>query len=199
MLAVLSDVVRNLVIFIIMVAVLELLLPRRDFRPFINMVVGLVLILMLLAPLRSLPLLPWFKAPMLEIREAVSQDDVAARLAELEQVNWEMTLARYRDLVKEKITALLQARGKEPVTLEFALEEDINHPQFGTPQKIFVLAREARQQPAGIVQPVEKVEIGPGTEKGEMPAGRRAPELEKSIAQALGVSQYVVEVWVFTE
>ncbi|NLM46275.1 MAG: stage III sporulation protein AF [Firmicutes bacterium] len=199
MLAVLSDMVRNLVILVIMVAVLELLLPRKDFRPFVNMVVGLVLILMLLMPLRSLPLLPWLKEPVLKIREAVSNDDVAARLAELEQVNWEMTLDRYRELIEEKITGLLQASGREPVALEFALEEDVNHPQFGTPRKIYVLAREAKQQPVGIVQPVEKVEIGKRAEKSEAPAGRRAPDLEESIIQALGVSRHVVEVWMLAD
>jgi len=199
MLAVLSEMVRNLVILIILVAVLELLLPRRDFRPFVNMVVGLVLILMLLSPLRSLPALSALELPLLEIREAVGKDDVAAKLAMLEQVNWEMTLARYRELIRDKITALLLADGKEPVTLEFTLEEDINHPKFGTPRRIYILVREEEQRPAGIVKPVEKVEIGPAADKGEAPAGRRAPGLEKSIAEALGVSPQVVEVWLLAE
>ena len=38
----------------------EMMLPRREFRPFVNMVVGLVLMLMLLVPLRSLLQLPGY-------------------------------------------------------------------------------------------------------------------------------------------
>lgn len=195
MLAVLSNVVRNIVILIFLVTILEMMLPRREFRPFVNMVVGLVLMLMLLVPLRSLLQLPGVLEPVLEIRDALTENAVAERQAQLEELNWELTLTRYRQLVEEKVAQLLLAADLELVSLELQVEEEVNHLEFGVPRQLTVVAQ-PRQQSAGLVEPVEPVKVEVGAAAGQLGAktGVLEAEYAAQIAAALGIAAEIVEV-----
>lgn len=196
MLAVLSDVVRNIVILIVLVTMLEMLLPRNDFRPFVNMVVGLVLMLMLLSPLRSLLQLPGALDPVLEMRMSIAEADVTKRQEMLEQMNWDLTLARYRDLVGAKINAVLAEEGLAVVSLELELEEDVAHLEFGVPRRVSIVAGESGK--SGAVAPVEeiRIETGPGRAAPEPGAAMRQQAVEAKLASGLGISREKVEVYV---
>lgn len=199
MLAILSEIVRNIVVLIILVTLLDLLLPRNHFRPYINMVVGLVLMLMLLSPFRSVLQFPATSEPVLEMRLYMGESEVDRRFALLEQINWELTLERYRMLMLEKISETLAQEGLEIVEIALELEENINHPEFGQPQKIVVVAKKTQ-----IVAPrpgqVENVEIKIGE-----PAPERAVErvvdnrMERLIGEQLGVGAEKIEVVVLRD
>lgn len=193
MLAVLSDVVRNIAILIVLVTILEMMLPRKEFRPFVNMVVGLVLMLMLLAPLRSLMQIPGLIDPVIEMRDALIAETVAAKQAQIEEMNWDLTLAQYRQLVEEKVTQILLAAKLEVVSLALEVEEDVNHLEFGVPRQITVVARPLAQQP-GLVDPVEPIEVEIGDTEPLIEAGAFAEEFAAQIAAALGISAAIVEV-----
>ena len=193
MLATLSDVVRNIVVLIILVTILDLVLPRSDFRPFVNMVVGLVLMLMLLSPLRSLLNLPGALDPVWEMQMSVSQSDIDARQALMDQMNWDLTLDRFRNLVKEKISSVLVEEGLEVVELTLLLEEDTNHMEFGQPQQITVLAQPGPPVQAGIER-VEKVRIDLGGNVATAPEAVRHSRLEKRLGDILGVSAEKIEI-----
>lgn len=198
MLAALSDVVRNIVVLIILVTIMDLLLPRSHFRPFVNMVVGLVLMLMLLAPLRSVLHFPGALDPVLEMRLAVSESDIEQHYAMLEQLNWDLTLDRYRSLVRERIETILSKEGVKVSELELELEEDVNHLEFGQPHRVVVRAGPAAAEAAGPGQ-VErvKIEIGkPAPDTAE--AFSRDGRLERLVAEALGMRVEQVEVYLQT-
>ncbi|MCR3922166.1 MAG: stage III sporulation protein AF [Firmicutes bacterium] len=196
MLAILSDVVRNIVILIILVSIMEMLLPRKDFRPFVNMVVGLALMLMLLAPLRSLLQLPGLLDPVIEMRDSITEEDVAERQVILEQMNWDLTLERYRQLVEEKIAAVLRNEDLVIVSINMKVEEDVNNLEFGTPRYIEVVAQTGAPTEDDIA-PVERVQVEIG---GEMstPTREREREVEAQVADVLGISRNIVEVYVLT-
>lgn len=193
MLAVLSEVVRNIVILIVLVTILEMMLPRKEFRPFVNMVVGLVLMLMLLAPLRSLLQMPGLLDPVVEMRDALTEETIARQQAEIEQMNWDLTLVRYRQLVEEKVAQLLREADLEIVSMDLQVEEDVNHLEFGVPRQISVVAQPL-QPPAGLIEPVEPIEVGIG--EGELVPGAGVYEAEfaDQIAAALGISAELVQV-----
>lgn len=195
MLVTLSEVVRNIVVLIILITVLDLVLPRSDFKPFVNMVVGLVLMLMLLSPLRSLLNLPGVLDPVWEMQLSVSQSDIDARQALLEQKNWELTLARFRDLVREKISFVLAEYGLEVMELTLLLEEDTNHLEFGQPQQIMVWAQPVQPVQGGIER-VEKVRIDLGGSTAAVPESVRAGRIEQRLGDILGVKAEKIEVWV---
>lgn len=200
MLDVLSDVVRNLVVIIIVATILELLLPRNDFRPFINMVIGLVLMLTLLAPIRTALRMPvelepsFFSSPGTYLEADIEVQETA-----LNHLNWELTLGRYRTLLAERIGTVLGEQGYTPVNMAFDMVDDPGHLEFGRLHSVTVWAR---RSPAGDgpVQPVETVRIGNGRlrdEEGE--AGRAAGELARELASALGLERGKVEVYVLNQ
>lgn len=193
MLATLSEVVRNIVVLIILITILDLVLPRSDFRPFVNMVVGLVLMLMLLSPLRSLLNLPGALDPVWEMQMAVSQNDIDAKQALLEQMNWDLTLERFRALVGEKVSSVLAEHGLEVVELTLLLEEDTNHMEFGQPQQIIVLAQPG-QPVVGNIARVEKVQIDLGGNSAAVPEAVRDHRIEKRLGDILGVTVEKIEV-----
>ncbi|MBS3898067.1 MAG: stage III sporulation protein AF [Dethiobacter sp.] len=194
MLATLSEIVRNIVVLIILVTLLDLLLPRNHFRPYINMVVGLVLMLMLLTPFRSLLNIPATLAPALEMRLSMEESEVNKRFAVLEQINWELTLERYRMLMLEKISEILAQEELEIVEIALELEENINHPQFGQPQQIIVLAKKT-QAVASRTGQVENVEIKIGRPAAERTTERVADSrMERLIGEMLGVAAEKIEV-----
>lgn len=196
MLAILSDVVRNIVVLIILVTILDLLLPRNHFRPYVNMVVGLVLMLMLLSPLRSFLQFPATLDPVPEMRLSVGESEVDERFALLEQINWELTLERYRALMVGKITDILAQEGLAVVEITLKLEENVGHPEFGQPQQIAVLARGIDKAEAKPGQ-VEKIEIKIGTAApAAVPETVGDGRMERLIGEVLGVSVEKIEVQV---
>jgi len=192
----LSDVVRNIVVLIILVTILDLLLPRNHFRPYVNMVVGLVLMLMLLSPLRLFLQFPATLDPLPEMRWSVRESEVDERFALLEQINWDLTLERYRALMLEKITDILAQEGLAVVEITLKLEENINHPEFGQPQQIVVLAKRREMVEAKPGQ-VEKVEINIGAAGPETVAETVGDDrVERLLGEVLGVSVEKIDVQV---
>jgi len=196
---ILSEIVRNIVVLIILVTLLDLLLPRNHFRPYINMVVGLVLMLMLLSPFRSLLQFPATLEPALEMRLYLGESEVDKRLALLEQINWGLTLERYRMLMQEKIAEILAQEGLEITEITLELEENINHPEFGQPERITVAAKKLQISESRTGQ-VANVEIDLGR-----PAARSANEgvvsgrIERLIGKQLGVGVEKIEVKVLSD
>lgn len=199
MLNMLSEVVRNIVVLIIMATILELVLPRNDFRPFINMIVGLVLMLMLLTPLRTVLQMPGSFEPVFDFEATVSQADVDRRYTMLEQMNWDMTLERYRSLMKERIADVLMEKGLILIDVQLDLEEEVNHLEFGRPRSVVVLAQRGDDSDGGVL-PVEKIRItiGDGDGAGADEAESN-PALSREVAAALGMNEGKVDVKVLKE
>ncbi len=193
MLEMLTGVVRNLVILIIVATILELLLPRSHFRPFINMVVGLVLMLMLLAPVRALLRLPGEMEPAVLKAAGVAEADMDARREMLSQLNWEMSLSRYRNLIADRIGEVLGREGYILTGLKLVLVEDPSHLEFGRPLRVEVTARAGGTGTPNI-RPVEPVRIGGKVmplAEGEVVNDRR---LAAKVAAALGLPEEIVLV-----
>jgi stage III sporulation protein AF len=190
----LADVVRNLVVLIIVATILELLLPRNHFRPFINMVVGLVLMLMLLAPVRMLLQLPGDTEPAVLRAAGVSEADYEGRLEMLTLFNWELSLSRYRGMLAEKIAEVLAREGYTMAGLRLEVIGDPTHLEFGRPLKVEVVAGARDKKGAGEIRPVEPVRVG---ERGATPPEGEVVEdrrLSAKVAAALGLPGEIVRV-----
>lgn len=198
MLDILSGVVRNLVAIIMVAAVLELLLPRNDFRPYINMVIGLVMILTILAPVRAMLRLPVELEPSFFGRpQTYPEADFEVQAAALDHLNWELTLGRFRTLLAERIAALLEEEGYALVNVTFDMVEDPGRMDFGLLHYVTVWAR--RDGAESLVPPVEAVRIGDAGLPKEQGDDRTAGELALKIASALGLEREKVEVHVLNQ
>ncbi len=193
MLDILSDVTRNLVVIIIAATLLELLLPRNDFRPFLNMVVGLVLMLTLLAPLRMVLNLPGDMDPAVFGAVGVSDAQIAVREEMLAELNWEMALSRYRELLEARIAAVLQEEKMSLAGLTLDIIDDASHPEFGRPRQVSVLAR-AGEVEDGSIKPVDPVRIGESYAEAEEAKGEENHRLAMRLASELGLSVEKVSV-----
>lgn len=194
MLATLSDVVRNIAVLIILVTILELILPKSSFKPFVNMVVGLVLMLLLLSPLRSVLQLSGVIEPAWEMQQSVSQANIDARAQVMEQMNWELTLSRYRELMGERVAVVLEEEGYRMQEWSLVLEEDPSHMDFGHPQEVVVLVKRMEEREEGF-GPVERIRVEIGNETAYIPEeSHRNAQLEAIVAEALGLRSQKVEV-----
>jgi len=187
MLEILTDVVRNLVVLIIIATVLELVLPQNHFRPYINMVVGLVMMLMLLTPVRMLLRLPGDMEPAVLRAAGLSETELDGRLEMMSQLTWEMSLSRYRELLSGRIAEVLAGEGYTMTGLTLELIEDPTHLEFGRPLKTEVLARAGGADTTEITM-VEPVRIG--GRGAALPAGQEVAanrRLSAEVAEQLGL------------
>jgi len=182
---ILSDLTRNLVVLIITAAILELLLPRNSFRPYINMVIGLLLMLTILSPLLTLLRMPLDLTPAIYQEADISESDIAERQAILDQLNVDLTLERYKELMGERVDSLLQEEGLSLFELTIELEENPASVDFGRAEQVIVSAMPSLTE--GSVQAVEKVSIGlaePDEDDADVWSDSR---LISKIADALGI------------
>jgi len=190
---VLSDVTRNLVVLIIAATLLDLLLPRNDFRPFVNMVIGLVLMLTLLAPLRMLLRMPGDLEPAVFRAVGVSDTDIAAREEMLSQFNWELAISRYRELLQARVSAVLLEEKMSLEELYLEIIDDPGHPEFGRAQQVVALVRSGATA-GGSIRPVEPVRIGGTSVLAGESEGEPDYRLSLKLALALGLSEEKVSV-----
>lgn len=198
MLEILFEVTRNIVVLIIVVNFLELLLPRGEFRPFLNMVVGLVLILTLLTPLWQLLQLPERLEPAIEERVGLGEDDVTGRLLQLEQLNHGLTLARYREMLTEKIRSALQEEGMRLVELALEMEEEPGHPSYGRLRAVRAVVA-PKEEVAAENATIEKVgeirvELGGREGAGPVEGGRGDLGLASRLAEKIGLDAEKIEI-----
>jgi len=208
MLEIMFEITKNIVALIIVVSFLELLLPRGDFRPFLNMVVGLVLILTLLTPLWTLLQLPERLEPAIEERVALGENEVTRRLLRLEQLNDGLTLARYREMLTERIKGALQEEGIRLLELALEMEEEPGHPSYGRLKAVRAVVA-PKEEAAAESDRIERVgdihvELGgrDGTgpvdgERGDLPLSLTPdPGLESKLAGKIGFNAEKIEIWV---
>ncbi|NLA10726.1 MAG: stage III sporulation protein AF, partial [Firmicutes bacterium] len=194
-----GGLVRNLVVIIFLNALLEMLLPQGEFRRYIRLLTGLIVILMVVGTIATL----LGRAPRLE--PAFGGESPAAALGEpgggqaekLELTGRRHLLEQCRagleQVLREELAA---AGGWELVEAALVLDEDPASAAFGAPREIFLLVRRRGGAAAG-VEPVEIIPVRPGEaapgEEGAG-AGERQPALEKALADLLELSLEKVTV-----
>lgn len=208
MLEIMFDVTRNIVVLVIVFSLLEMFLPRGEFRPFLNMVIGLVLMLTLLGPFWALRQLPEAPALVLEERQEW-QPDKEIRLSGLEQLNQGLTLLRYRELLAGKIAEVLRGEGFQPVEHTLEMVEAPGHPAYGQLLGVRVLAvATATAAPVRKAPEIPEIRV----RIGEMEAARQWEDSEEAwtagvpdgrlaslLAQSLGLAEEKITVRVLKD
>jgi stage III sporulation protein AF len=200
MLETLFEVTRNIVVLLIVFSLLEMLLPRGEFRPFLNMVAGLVLMLTLLAPFWALRQVPESPAMLLtEWPGGQAQEDM--RLPGMEQLNQELILLRYRELLAGKIRQVLRKEGFKSVDYTMKIVEEPGHPAYGQLLGVRVLAA-AVDAEAAPVRKVPEIQVRLGGENARQQeynnevwsAGVPNDKLAALLARELGLAEGKITV-----
>ena len=201
MLAVVGGLVRSLIVIIFLNALLEMLLPQGEFRRYIRLVTGLIVILMVVGTIGAL----LGKAPRLEpvFGGGPAADSGGAAAEQSTKVG----LPRQRHLLRQRRAGLEQllreeiaaAGAWELVEAVLILDEDPESSTFGAPRQVDLLVQPGAE-PAERVAPVSIEPVQAGSAAGEPGAGaglvkkERLPELEQLLAALLKLAPEQVSV-----
>ncbi|CEO89890.1 stage III sporulation protein AF [Syntrophaceticus schinkii] len=164
--------VRN-IIFIILIAVfIEMLLPMKETRRFLEVVVGLFVLITILNPIVSL--IQQEPQLQLDIQEGNKQelDEILNQGKQLQQVQVEQARSNYGKRIEEQVAVIAQmVPGVEQAEARVQFVAGSSLDSVGVIEKVEIVIKKERSQ--SIVDPVKRVSIEPGD-------GEQAEKVEDS-------------------
>lgn len=151
-------IVRNIVFIVLLAVFLEMLLPLKETRRFLEVVVGLFVVLSILNPLVS-----WLHDEELQQLDLQmgNQDGELERILEqgkeLQKVQSEQVSAAYGEQLEKQICAAAQmVSGVSGASADLVFSADTPDNQLSLERVHLVIEKDEKH-----VEPVQKVEIGP--------------------------------------
>lgn len=168
-----GNLIRYIVILIFLATLLEMILPHGQFRRYLRMLVGILLILTILSPIQSIMrLAPGWDVPVF-IAAPTAQEELALILQRGEQRredSYKEVMDNYRFRLFTIVDNILSREfSKELVELHVTLDEDAKSEEFGMIKNLAVVARKKENAPVTPPGPVEEIRIS--VERGESKVG----------------------------
>lgn len=187
----LQTLVRNLAIILLLATFLEMLLPNKSMRGFVQMVMGLFVISAVLAPITT-----FLHTPLsMEIPAwtATTPQDLPAIAAEGQgvKVGRDAVQEQYRQILVHQIEALaLGTHGVEVASVDIKFAEGA---EGGIDQPKIIGVNVTLTSAKGEIQPVQPIVIGqsPLTPKTQSP---RAEEVREKISTFMSLSKEMIHV-----
>ncbi len=164
MIEAMGNLIKHIVILIFLSTFLEMILPHGQFRRYLRILVGILLILTILSPIQNIMrLAPGWDAPVF-LAAPTGQEELALILHRGEQLRekgYKDAVDNYRYHIFTIVNNLLNREfSAELLELQVTLDEDPKSREFGRIKKMVVVARENRSASAPLPDgPVEKIEI----------------------------------------
>jgi stage III sporulation protein AF len=124
--AYISQWLRNLSFFLIFSAFAGIILPNAKYKKYIDLCFGIVLVIIMLAPISDLldlgeiPVNEFFQGLIGEEAEASDQAD------EYRDIQWKLVKESFDSQVKAQISGMVEEQGFEVVSLEIASSGDLS-------------------------------------------------------------------------
>jgi len=159
------SVVRNLVFLVLLAAFLELLLPLKDSRKFVQVILGLFVLAVVLNPIVSL----FCQTPLLSLNYPAKLDDereelhsILAQGEVLQQAAVGQARTAYVERLEQQAAALARlVPGVEEAAAEVELAPSSSLQSLGVISKVFIRVKPGqKERGAGLVNPVEKIKVG---------------------------------------
>ncbi len=176
--------VRNIVFIILLAVFVEMLLPAKEMRRFLEVVVGLFILITILNPIVSfIRQEPLLELELVEGREEELQS-ILDQGQELQQVQDVQARTNYGKRLEEQIAAvacIVPGVDKAEASVSFA--EGASMESAAAIEKVEILIKESGGEGA---DPVEKVSVGAGEENEQGEEGERgADELSDKVRQTV--------------
>ncbi len=203
-----GSLIRYIVILIFLATLLEMILPHGQFRRYLRMLVGILLILTILSPIQNImSIAPGWNAPVF-LAAPSGKEDLALILERGEQMREE----GYRDAVisyryhlftvVEKL--LTQEFTAELLELKVTLDENPQSTEFGLIKKMVVVAREKMSTSTSAANgPVEEIRIS--VKRGEngfvleQENGNKEADLPSVDGKEMAMANYLARYFLLTE
>ena len=171
-----SDYIRNLAVFLIFASFVNIISPGKKFEQYINLVLGIILIFVLIAPLSGIinTMAGSSGDIFADIGLAYDRAALARQIEQADAAGQQQILNLYREGLTEQVRRLVENHG------EFSLEYtffsiDNTEGNFGDILQIHLILRELDgTQPFVRIDPI-RIEPIIGS-RGEPPAAQTAPE-----------------------
>ena len=198
----------NLVIFLLLIVVIDLLVPQNTFRKYTKLVIGLLFVSMMLSPIMEL-----FKADFTEVIEtgltALFENEQYSFADELESKKSEINLSNrayileqmalgLKDDANEELIASFQYR---IVDIVIRLDDEFNELTLDAIEQISVVLTPSEatdETNGGVVIDVAPVEVAPVRTSDHQMNGREATKEEKKmndwLSKRWGVDEPLIDV-----
>jgi stage III sporulation protein AF len=173
--------VENIIVIMILAAFLQMILPEGGMRRYVQLALGLIMVLTLLTPLVSLAQNPFSVTELLgQATLQTNWEELRVKGKMFQEKNDQVLLENYRQVLSSQVKQLLEQQAEVQVTAcQFDLVEDRDAEDFGRIRslQVEVAYRKGAAQPVSSVQPVSV---------GQQPSGKMTPatEAENAARQA---------------
>lgn len=186
-----GDWIRNIALFVIFSALIELLMPENHFRKYIHMILGLILMLILIRPITSIF---WGKhntfENLIEINQLeMDRQSILKQSSDIASKQEELIFETYKINLGEQIRKLIEKNTDLIVNdITIIVNEDKKDKEYGVIQAVDMTVakkEETNSKVIGIV-PIKPIEINTNKkEKQNKKEAVQENEMEKNIKKLL--------------
>lgn len=186
-----GDWIRNIALFVIFSALIELLMPENHFRKYIHMILGLILMLILIRPITSIF---WGKhntfENLIEINQLeMDRQSILKQSSDIASKQEELIFETYKTNLGEQIRKLIEKNTDLIVNnITIIVNEDKKDKEYGVIQAVDMTVakkEETNSKVIGIV-PIKPIEINTNKkEKQNKKEAVQENEMEKNIKKLL--------------
>ncbi len=168
MIAAIGEFIKNIVIFLIFSAFIDMILPNNEYKKYINIVVGLILMILIIQPVSKLLFQNQtdFERMIFHRNMEMNQKSIQhqKKIYEDQQNQW--IIKSYKDQLEKQTKMLLSTHISRPISeLSIEVNEDAHTDQFGMINKILLTvhvdssAQSTKKLSKDSVRPIEKIVI----------------------------------------
>ncbi len=152
--------VKNIIIFLVLTTIISNLLGKSNYKKYINLITGLILVILVITPLLRLFRLTdtldrYFSINIL----STEAKDINGRLTEMEEGQMTAILKEYKEGIREQIVKILKEQELFPVEILITVDEDAESETFGNLEYLDITASYFRQDTENGPSKVDRIKI----------------------------------------
>ncbi len=192
MINILYDWMKNIIVFMILTTVILNLLGKSNYRKYVGLITGLILVLLVIRPILTLIGKAEYMDFSLESYESLTEaQDFEHEIFSMENQSTVDILKEYREVIVKQTDKLIAEKGLEVVSMSIEVEEDKTSVDFGSIHSMSLVARYKTNYDmpgkTGEISAVEKVEIG------QIVIEKESEKLEKSQQNGLSPMEILIK------
>lgn len=198
----------NITVVMIFIMLLETVLPNSDMKRYVNVVVGLLIVVVIISPfMQAKDITLQFNENVVETAAYMEKASVEDRSAEFTRYQKYEALELYKDSLRGRIARLLDNNGLEgdAALIRLDIENQIDHKDFGRIRSIEIVLNDK----SGDIIEVNKIDVsiskvGDGNsnksvmnkdnDEYNLNDNKLTSNIKNSISKALGVDESVIRI-----
>ena len=165
MIEALYDWMKNIIVFMIISTVILNLLGKSNYKKYLGLVTGLILVLLVIGPILSLTgKINYFDFSMDSYESLFDAQDLSKEMFQMEERSNIDIFEQYKQVMINQTDSLISEKGLTVASMEITIIEDKTNPDFGKLVSLKLVAeyKKSNEMPGktGEILPIEKIEIG---------------------------------------